>query len=64
VTDKQRLDLLADMRIFDGFGDVDIDEICLSLGDYSDDEEEKLWRKNWRKAFRIAIDKIVEWEKS
>jgi hypothetical protein len=58
VTDSQLLDWIADERLFDGIGKIDIDLICLEMS-HPDDSEET-WKINWRKAFRVAIQKAMQ----
>lgn len=59
MTDKQRVDKMAHLRIVDGLGGLDIDEMTLAVHGVSpaqDDSSEESWRLEWRKQFRKAVD--------
>jgi len=57
--DGKRLDWMADERIFEGLGDVDIDALTLEAVKDADPNDEAGWVKEWRKQFRVAIDRVA-----
>lgn len=57
MTDTELIDLMADNRIVDGIGDIDIDDAtALALNGAGYDDEEA-WKIEWRKQFRIAVQR-------
>lgn len=62
-TDTQILDFLAGERIFDGYGDVDIDSEtsdALVARDPNYDGNDADWKLEWRRQFRLAIMKGMQ----
>lgn len=56
MTDAEILDLLADDRAFDIYGDFDIDDMTLASGALDLDTEDG-WKREWRKQMRLAIER-------
>lgn len=57
--DTERLDWIADERVFEGIGGADIDDWtagALAGADQDGDDSEDVWRMEWRRQLRNAID--------
>ena len=52
-SDAEILDWMADVRVFDGLGQYDIDEMTLAAG--PPDITEEGWKLEWRKQMRLAV---------
>jgi hypothetical protein len=59
LTDRERLDKLADDRIADGIYGIDIDEATLAAIPVDGCSEQE-WTLEWRKQFRAAIDSDIK----
>lgn len=59
--DTDLLDGAADIRIVDGFGDMDIDEMTsASLPKDASFDDEGKWKLEWRKQFRVALRAAID----
>jgi len=64
MTDTELIDAMADLRIVDGIGGVDIDEeTSHEMAERELDDTEENWRIVWRRQFRLAVQKWIESER-
>ena len=61
-SDEKIVDWIADERLFDGFGGIDIDDVCSQMLPWDGRDEELVWKETWRKALRQVITDLMEKE--
>lgn len=57
MTDTELVDAMADLRIVDAIGKIDINEATLNVLSKTNinSNDETQWKLEWRKQFRLAV---------
>lgn len=58
--DTRIVDWIADERLFDGIGNIDIDEVCVSMLPSTVEVDDEIWKLTWRYALRKVILDVME----
>ena len=58
--DTRIVDWIADERLFDGIGNIDIDEVCVSMLPSTVEVDDEIWKLTWRKALRKVILDVMD----